>query len=66
MGNLNKDIIEEDLNQLFGQKTIVYLRQTCSIKIPLDKNTRKLKGFAFQNVLQHVYNELIKLNGIEF
>ena len=62
MGNLNKDITEEDLNQLFGLKATVYLRQTCSIEISLDKNTGKSKGFAFLNVPQHVYNELIKLN----
>ena len=66
VGNLNKDITEEDLNQLFGLTTTVYLRQTCSIEMPLDKNTGKSKGFAFLNVPQHVYNELVKLNGIEF
>ena len=63
MGNLNKDIAEEDL---FGLKTTVYLRQSCTIKMPLDKNTGKSKGFAFLNVPQHVYNEVVKLNGIEF
>ena len=41
VGNLDKDITEEDLNQLFGLKTAVYLRQTCSIEMPLDKNTGK-------------------------
>ena len=66
MVNLNKGITEEDLNQLFGLKTTVYFRQTCSIEMPLDKNTGKSKGFAFINVPQHVYNELVKLNGIEF
>ena len=63
MGNLNKDIAEEDL---FGLKTTVYLRQSCTIKMPLDKNTGKSKGFAFLNVPQHAYNEVVKLNGIEF
>ena len=66
MGNLNKDITEEDLNQLLGQKTTVYFRQTCSIEMPLDKNTGKSIGFAFFNVPQHIYNELVKLNGTEF
>ena len=51
---------------MFCLKTTVYLRQICSIEVPLDKNTEKSKGFAFLNVPQHVYNELIKLNGIEF
>ena len=54
VGNLNKDITEEDLNQLFGLKTTVYLRQTCITEILLYKNTRKSKGFAFLNVPQHV------------
>ena len=66
MGNLNKGITEEDLNQLFGLTATVYLRQTCSIEMPLDKNTGKSKRFAFLNVPQHVYNKLVKLNGIEF
>ena len=61
-----QDITEEDLNQLFGLKTTVYLRQNCSIEMPLNKNTGKSKGFASLNVPQHVYNELVKLNGIEF
>ena len=38
VGNLNKDITEEDLNQLFGLKTTVYLRQTCNIEIHLLDN----------------------------
>ena len=54
MGNLNKGITEEDVNQLFGLKTTVYFRQTCSIEMPLDKNTGKSKGFAFLNVPQHI------------
>ena len=56
MGNLNKGIAEGDLNQLFGLKTTVYLRQTRSIEMALDKNTGKSKGFTFLNVPQHVYN----------
>ena len=66
VGNLNKDITEEDLNQLFGLTTTVYLRQTCSIEMPFDENTGKSKGFAFLNALHHVYNEIVKLSGIEF
>ena len=66
VGNLDKDITEEDLNQLLGLKATVYLRQTCSTEIPLGKNTGKSKGYAFLNVPQYVYNELIKLNGAEF
>ena len=66
VGNLNKDITEEDLNQLIGLKATVYLRQTCSIEMPSDKNTGKSKKFAFLIVPQHVYHELVKFSGIEF
>ena len=57
MGNLYKDITDEDLNQLLGLKTTVHIRQICCIEIPLDNNTGKSKGFAFLNVPQQVYNE---------
>ena len=46
MGNLYKDITDEDLNQLFGVKTTVHIRQICCIEMPLDNNTGKSKGFA--------------------
>ena len=65
VGNLNKGITE-DLNKLFGLKTKFYLRQAWSIEMPIEKNTSKSKGFAYLNVPQHVHNELIKLNDIEF
>ena len=52
VGNPDKDITEEDLNQLFGLKTTVYIHQTCSIEMPIDKNLYKSKGFAFLNVPQ--------------
>ena len=43
VGNLNKDVTEEDLIQLFELKSTVYLRQACIIEILLYKNTRKSK-----------------------
>ena len=33
--------------------------------MPLDKKIVNSRGVAFLNVPQHVYNELVKLNGIE-
>ena len=41
------------------------LRSTC-VKMPIDKNIGKSKGFAFLKAPQHVSDELIKLNGFEF
>ena len=34
--------------------------------MPIDRNTRKSKGFAFLKAPPHVSDELIKLNGFEF
>ena len=66
VGNLNTDVVEEDLNQLFGIRSTKYLQDTCSIKMPVNQKTGKNKGFAFITVPERLYIELIKLNGIEF
>ena len=55
----------EDINELFGLKSTEFLRQDCSIEMPIEKNTRKSKGFTFLKVPPHVSDELIKLNGFE-
>ena len=51
---------------LFGLKSTEYLRQNCSVEMPIDRNTGKSKGFAFLEAPPHVSDELIKLNGFEF
>ena len=49
---------------LFGLKSTEYLRQNCSVEMPIDRNTGKSKGFAFLKAPPHVSDELI--NGFEF
>ena len=66
VGNLNTNVTEEDINELFGLKSTEYLRQNCIVEMPIDKNPEKSKGFAFLKVPQHVSDEVIKLNGFEF
>ena len=66
IGNLNTDVVQEDLNQLFGIRYTKYLQDTCSIKMTVNQKTGKNKGFAFITAPEHVYIELIKQNGIEF
>ena len=43
IGNLNIDVVEEDLNQLFGIKSTKYLQNTCSIKMPVNQKRGKKK-----------------------
>ena len=66
VGNLNKDVTINDLNELFGLKTTRYLQEYCSIELPVNEKTGKSRGFAFISCPDHVCNELIKLNGINF
>ena len=66
VGNLNPNVTEEDINELFGLKSTEYLRQNCSVEMPIDRNTGKSKGFSFLKAPPHVSDELIKLNGFEF
>ena len=66
VGNLNKDVTINHLDELFGLKTTRYLQQSCSIELPMNEKTGKSRGFAVISCPDHVYNELIKLNGIDF
>ena len=43
-----------------------YLQDKCSIKMSVNQKTGKNKGFAFITSPEHVYIQLIKLNGTEF
>ena len=45
---------------------MIYLQDTRSIKMLVDQKTGKNKRFSFISAPEHVYIELIKLNGIEF
>ena len=66
VGNLNKDVTINHLDELFGLKTTRYLQQSCSIELPMNEKTGKSRGFAVISCPDHVCNELIKLNGIGF
>ena len=66
VGNLNKNVREQDLILLFGLRAINYLRSTCHMKLILCFKTNNSQGFAFVTGPENILNELIKLNGIEF
>ena len=66
VGNLNKNVTEQDLIELFGLRTTNYLRNTCRVKLILCSKTNNSRGFAFVTGPEYVLNELVKLNGIEF
>ena len=43
-----------------------YFRNTCHVKLILCSKTNNSQGFAFVTGSEHILNELVKLNGIEF
>ena len=66
VGNLNKNVTINDLNELFVLKTTRYLQEYCSIEFSMNEKTGNFRGFAFISCPDHVCNELIKLNRIDF
>ena len=66
IGNLHENVTEKDLIELFGLETTQYLRNTCRINLITSKSTGKHRGFAFITTPDHVHDELLKLNGVEF
>ena len=66
VGNLKNDLNIKDLKDLFSLKTTKYLKENCSIPMPINRKTGKNKGIAFVLSPDHVHDELLKLNGTEF
>ena len=66
IGNLNLDIKENDLVELFSLNTSKYLRETCSLSMPMNDKTGQSKGYPFLYAPKHVCDELLKLNEVNF
>ena len=65
IGNLNANVTIDDIYELFGLKTKKYLRSNTYIEMSLNRNGQT-RGFAFVTAPDHVRNELLKLNNIQF
>ena len=65
IGNLNVNVTIDDIYELFGLKTTKYLRSNTYVEMPLNRNGQT-RGFAFVTAPDHVRNELLKLNNIQF
>ena len=65
IGNLNVNVTIDDIYELFGLKTTKYLRSNTSVEMPLNRNGQT-RGFAFVTAPDHVRDELLKLNNIQF
>ena len=65
LGNLSVSVTKEELSNLFGLEATPYLRSSCWVELAC-KQSGESKGFAFVNVPEHIAQELLKFNGIEF
>ena len=65
VGNLNKNISEEDFREVFDLRNTTYLKKNCCVKIVLSKSGLS-RGFGFITAPDHVCTELIKSNEIDF
>ena len=66
IGNLNLSIRENDLVELFGLSTTKYLRETCTLNMPMNDKTEHSKMYAFVSAPEYVCDELFKLNEVKF
>ena len=65
IGNINVNVTIDDIYELFGLKTTKYLRSNTYVQMPFNRNGQT-RGFAFVTAPDHVRNELLKLNNIQF
>ena len=66
VGNLDENISEEDLHELFGLKSTKYLQDTCKVEVIKDKRKGISRKFLYGTASDHVSKELLKLNGKTF
>ena len=65
IGNLNVNVTMDDIYELFGLKTTKYLRSNTYVEMPLNHNGQT-RDFAFITAPDHVRNELLKIDNIQF
>ena len=53
IGNLNKDVKEQDLKEIFGFNATTYLQENCRVDLPTGKNGKN-KVFGFAVMPEHV------------
>ena len=61
---VDNDLNIKNLKELFSLETTKYLKENCSITMSINSKTGK--NIAFVLSPDHVHDELLKLNGIEF
>ena len=65
IGNLNVDVTIDDIYELIALKIRKHLRSNTYVEVSLNCNGQT-RGFVFVTAPNHVRNELLKLNNIQF
>ena len=66
VGNFHENVAESDLVEPFGLRTANYLIDNCSIQMSNLQQNGKHNGHPFILAPCHVWDELVKLHGLEF
>lgn len=64
-GNLDPCVSKEDICHLFGLEATSYLRSSCWVELATEANGTS-KGYGFVSVPEHIAQQLVKFNGIDF
>ena len=62
---LGSSVVLVNITELFRLNSTKYLRENCSIELPLNLQKTNNKGFAYIKASDHIADELVKLNDIE-
>lgn len=65
LGNLDPRVSKEDICHLFGLEATSYLRSSCWVELATDASG-KSRGYGFVSVPEHIAQQLVKFNGIDF
>ena len=58
-------VSKDDICHLFGLEATSYLRSSCWVELATDAGG-KSKGYGFVSVPEHIAQQLVKFNGIDF
>ena len=62
---LAPSVVLGDITELLGLHSTKYIRENCSIELPLNLQETNNKGYAYVAAPNHIADELVKLNDLE-
>ena len=64
--NLDSNLSTEEIYNIFSLKSTAYLSTNWYVDFPLNQQIQIIKGIVYKTAPKHIFDELVKLNGVEF